>query len=210
MRPVFPLGKQTTSSPSTKLPSSNVPVTTVPKPERVKTRSTGKRGRLRSRFGGISANNSASLSLSCSKPSPVLAETRKTGAFSRLVPSTSSWASSSTNSSNSRSATRSHLVRTIKPREISSKSKMARCSRVWALTPSLAAMTRRTASMPPMPESMLPTKSRCPGTSIIPIVSPPGSVMDAKPRSMVISRSISSFKRSGLVPVKAEIRVDFP
>ena len=186
-----------TSSPTEKLPSSSVPVTTVPNPERLKTRSAGSRGRPRSRFGGVSARIRSRATCSSASPLPVRAETRTTGASASVVGATSSRASISTRSNQSGSGARSILVRTTIPRRISSRSKMARCSRVWGETPSSAAITSSTASMPPMPESILPMKSRWPGTSIMPICSPLGSVRSAKPRSMVISRAISSFSRSG-------------
>ena len=92
---------------------------------------------------------------------------------------------------------------------IVSKSMMARCSRVWGITPSSAAMTIHTASISCPPASMFSTKSRCPGTSTMP-TSPPGSVNHPNPRSMVISRTCSSFRRSGWIPVSAAISVDLP
>src|SRR5688572_4026000 len=49
-----------------------------------------------------------------------------------------------------------------------------------------------------------------PGTSTMLISWPFGSVSQAKPRSIVIPRSFSSWSRSGSIPVSALISVDFP
>ena len=51
---------------------------------------------------------------------------------------------------------------------------MARCSRVCGMTPSSAAMTRTTKSMPVAPASMLCTRPSWPGTSTKPMISPLG------------------------------------
>src|SRR5439155_762256 len=44
----------------------------------------------------------------------------------------------------------------------------------------------------------------------MPISRPPGSVMCAKPRSIVIPRLFSSARRSGSIPVRAVMSVDLP
>ena len=80
-------------------------------------------------------------------PAPVTAEKRTMGAPSRKVPLRASRTSSSTSSSQS-SSTRSTLVRTTRPCLTWSSWQISRCSRVWGMTPSSAAMTRATRSMP--------------------------------------------------------------
>ena len=55
-----PPGSMATSWPARKVPSMSVPVTTVPKPEMVKTRSTGRRGWPRSRRGCVSSSSTRS------------------------------------------------------------------------------------------------------------------------------------------------------
>ncbi len=53
-------------------------------------------------------------------------------------------------------------------------------------------------------------KRTCPGTSTKLMPSPPGSVVWAKPRSIVIPRRCSSAKRSGSVPVSQRTSDDLP
>ena len=50
----------------------------------------------------------------------------------------------------------------------------------------------------------------CPGTSTNAIASPDGSVIQAKPRSMVMPRRRSASQRSGSIPVSARTSIDFP
>ena len=127
--------------------------------------------------------------------------------------STVSWRAStvSISASSRRSpSTRSALVRATSPLRTWSRSRMARCSRVWGMTPSSAATTSRAMSMPPTPASMLRTKRSWPGTSMMLTSCPDGRVSQAKPRSMVMPRSRSWGRRSGLMPVRASMRVDLP
>ena len=87
---------------------------------------------------------------------------------------------------------------------------IARCSRVWGITPSSAAITSMTRSIPPTPASMFFTNRSWPGTSTMPRVSPSPSSRWAKPMSMVMPRSFSSLRRSGSIPVSARTRLDLP
>ena len=91
-----------------------------------------------------------------------------------------------------------------------SSPQMARCSRVWGITPSSAATTRSTRSIPCAPATIVRTKRWCPGTSTTPTRPPDGSVQAAKPSSIVIPRRFSSASRSGSVPVRASTSDDFP
>jgi len=176
----------------------------------VNTRSMGRRGLPRSARGGWCASRSASAATRSPRPSPVRAETGMIGLPSKTVPCTVSMMSSCTSSSQSGSLTKSILVSAISPVGTASRSRMARCSRVWGITPSSAAMTSSATSMPPTPASIFSMKSRCPGTSTMPTRSPVGRSSQAKPRSMVISRRCSSARRSGLMPVRAWVSVDLP
>ena len=87
---------------------------------------------------------------------------------------------------------------------------MARCSRVCGITPSSAATTSSARSMPPTPASMFLMKRSWPGTSTMLTSRPPGSVHQAKPRSMVRPRAFSSAQRSGSMPLSASTSVLLP
>ena len=91
-----------------------------------------------------------------------------------------------------------------------SRSTMARCSRVCGITPSSAATTSSTASMPHTPASMLRTKRSWPGTSTKPSVRPAGVCRYAKPRSMEMPRAFSCGSRSVSTPVNALTSVVLP
>ena len=69
-----------------------------------------------------------------------------------------------------------------------------------ASTPPPASTTNMHASTPPTPASMLRRNRTWPGTSMKLMPAPLGSVVWAKPRSMVRPRLRSSSRRSGLVP----------
>ena len=79
---------------------------------------------------------------------------------------------------------------------------MSKCSRVCGMTLSSAATISITKSTPPTPASMVRTKRSWPGTSTNAIRASP-IVACAKPSSMVIPRTFSSFNRSGSIPVSA-------
>ena len=136
------------------------------------------------------------------------------GAPSRRVPTRISWMSSSISSSHSSSSIRSVFVRATRPSGSASRSRMARCSRVWGMTPSSAAMTRIAASMLPTPASMFLIKSIWPGTSTMLTAScePSGMArsIQAKPSTIVSPRRCSSSSRSGWLPVSAWTSVDLP
>ena len=180
----------------------SVPVTTVPNPLTVKTRSMGSRGSWSvSRWGTASAR-ARSAARRSSSPWPVLADTGRIGAPARNVSRTEPATSSRTSSSQSGS-TRSALVSAMSPALMCNREQIARCSRVWGITPSSAAMTSIARSIPPTPASMFLTNRSCPGTSTISMVSPPGSSRKANPRSIVIPRAFSSGRRSVSMPVRA-------
>ena len=86
----------------------------------------------------------------------------------------------------------------------------ARCSADCGFQPSSAATTNITAGAGPAPASMLETNRSCPGTSTNAIWPPDGSVIHAKPRSMVMPRRCSASQRSGSIPVSARTSIDFP
>ena len=66
------------------------------------------------------------------------------------------------------------MVSATTPRAMPSSPQMSRCSRVCGITPSSAATTSTTRSMPTAPATMVRTKRSCPGTSTTPTVSPVG------------------------------------
>ena len=103
-----------------------------------------------------------------------------------------------------------NLCKRIMPFLMPRISIMCTCSRVWGITPSLAAMTRSAKSMPLAPETMVFTKSRCPGTSTMPTMSPFSSGRCANPRLMVIPRRFSSLWVSQSMPVSAFTRAVLP
>ena len=63
-----------------------------------------------------------------------------------------------------------------------SRSRIAKCSRVWGITPSSAATTSSATSIPPTPASMFLMNRSCPGTSTMLTSRPLGSVSHANPR----------------------------
>ncbi len=107
-------------------------------------------------------------------------------------------------------STISVLVRATKPLRMPSREQISRCSRVWGMTPSSAAMTSMTKSTPAAPATMFLTKRSCPGTSTMPRRSPPGRSTQAKPSSMVMPRRFSSSRRSQSMPVRARTRDVLP
>ena len=74
-------GTISTSSPTLNWPLLRVPVTTVPKPEILKTRSIGRRGWPLSGRGGTAASATAKACRKVSSPWPVRAETGMIGDF---------------------------------------------------------------------------------------------------------------------------------
>ena len=175
----------------------------------VNERSTGRRGRPMSRLSGISSNAASIVLSSSSSPSPVMADTGTTEELSSDVPTSVSSISSVTSSTQSGS-TRSLLVSATMPRPIPKRSRIARCSRVWGMTPSSAATINSARSTPPAPINIVLMKRSWPGTSTTLTSRPPGNLTQANPSSMVMPRAFSSRRRSGSIPVRASISVDLP
>ncbi len=171
-------------------------------------RSTGKRMTKSVERAGTCCATSLNAVLNCSNPAPVRELTAMMGASSRKEPATSSLASSSTKGSIS-SSTRSFFVMITNPLRIPSNRQMSKCSRVCGITPSSAAMTNASTSMPCAPASMFLMKRSWPGTSTKPTRRSP-SKRSAKPRSIVIPRRFSSGRRSGSWPVRARTNALFP
>jgi hypothetical protein len=140
---------------------------------------------------------------------PVTDETAMRGESSRKVPLRKPPTSSRTSSSQSAS-TRSVLVKATSPRSTPRSWQMERCSLVWGMTPSSAATTSMTRSIPPAPASMFFTNRSWPGTSTTPQSMSPPRGRWAKPRSMVMPRSFSSLSRSVSMPVRAFTRAVLP
>ena len=115
-----------------------------------------------------------SVSRSRSMPSPVTTETGRMSAPARPVPVSVLAISVSTCARRSGEA-RSDFVSATMPCRMPSRSTIARCSRVCGMTPSSAATTSSTKSMPVAPASMLCTNFSCPGTSTKPSVAPSGA-----------------------------------
>ena len=136
-------------------------------------------------------------------------ESGRIGADSRNVPASVARTSSAASSTSSGS-TMSIFVSATSPRFTPRICMIARCSLVCGMTPSSAATTSTTRSMPVAPATMFLMKRSCPGTSTMPTHRPSGSVKRAKPRSIVIPRSCSSFRRSGSMPVSVFTSVDLP
>ncbi len=175
-RACCPPGASCTRSPGATRPASAVPVMTVPWPDTVNTRSTPRRNRRSSLRPGSAAASRPRCSSSAATPgSPGLAAAvRKTGAPANGVPSSRAATSFSTSISRA-SFARSALVNATQARRTPSSSRIARCSRVCGMMPSSAATTSRARSIPVTPEAMVRMNFSCPGTSITPSVSPPGS-----------------------------------
>ena len=209
IRQVLPSGYISSTSLLVIVPERSVPVTTVPKPGIVNTRSIGSLGIPPASRGTVFAASAAMTSFSCAMPCPVTEETRTSGAFSMIVPFSSSRISASAISSHS-SSTRSHLVSTSMIFFTPSSSRICMCSRVCGMMPSSAATTIRTRSMPTAPAAMLLTSFSWPGTSTMPHRLPSLRSNQVKPRSVVIPLCFSSLRRSVSRPVSALISAVLP
>ena len=141
------------SSPTLREPEIQVPVTMVPSPLMVNTLSTGSLNIPSRDLSRISRARSAMVSFNAPIFSPVIAETTTTGASPRALPARNSFTSSLTSSTIS-SSTRSFLVMTTIPLLMPSISHMSICSRVWGITPSSAATTKSTMSIPQAPATI--------------------------------------------------------
>ena len=200
-------GVSVSSSPVRTVPACNVPVTTVPLPFMANTRSSHNRTALRGPGCGSRAASRPSAAVSSGRPRPSSALTATASVSGpRLVPAIcpAAWRMAGAGSA------RSARVTTSRPARTPSASIAARCSADCGIQPSSAATTNMTAGAGPAPASMLDTKRSCPGTSTNASCSPDGSVIQAKPRSMVIPRRCSASQRSGSIPVSARTSIDFP
>ncbi|MNP23515.1 hypothetical protein D3C76_1162270 [compost metagenome] len=167
-RPALP---SRSSSPTCTRPENAVPVTTTPAPLTLKARSTGRRKPPSSARSCVSWAASARARRNSPTPSPVTLDSGKIGAPAS-GPGASSASISARAAAICSALARSVLVKATNARGIPSSSTMARCSRVCGITPSSAATTSRTRSMPQAPASMLWTKRSCPGTSMKPVSAP--------------------------------------
>ncbi len=204
-----PFGRTWTRSPCASVPDQSVPVTTVPVPCRVKTRSTGSRATSTALRRLPRRAATRSVSRRASRPVPAVAEVPTRGAPAYRVSARRARTSSSTRPYHS-SSTRSVLVSATTISGTPSSSTISRCSDVCGITPSSAATTRRTTSMPVAPATIVRTKSSWPGTSTTPSWSSSSPGSSAKPRSIVMPRSRSSGRRSGSTPVRARTRALLP
>ena len=202
------VGSTSTSSSTRSLPAASVPVTMVPKPRSVNERSMASRnGPSLLRAGAIRAH-STRASRNSTSPVPVFALTATIGAAARNVPVKNSANSSLTRSSNSGS-TRSALFNAMTPERSPNKRQISKCSRVCGISDSSAAITNITMSIPAAPASMFLMKRSWPGTSTKPSRNSPHSRC-AKPRSIEMPRSFSSFSRSVSIPVSARTSAVLP
>ncbi len=204
-----PDGRSSTSSPTAIGPPVSVPVTTVPEPLIVNTRSTCWRGRASRSGAGAPPSIASNASMSSSIPSPDRDEHATIGVPSSAVPRRRSRTSRSAWPRRS-GAARSRLVSATTAPSTPRTSTMSRCSCDCRLHPSSAATTNSTSRTGPTPASIVRTKRSCPGTSTNPTSRPEGSVHHAYPSSIVRPRRFSSSRRSGSMPVRRRIRLDFP
>ena len=100
---------------------------------------------------------------------------------------------------------------TSRPSRTPRASSASRCSVDCGIHPESAATTNIVAGTGPTPASICVTNRSCPGTSTNATGSDSaGSVVQAKPRSIVMPRRRSSAQRSGSIPVSARTSVDLP
>jgi len=197
-----PDGSSTSWSPRPIVPDHSVPVTTVPAPRIVNTRSTWSLGGAPSSArDGASAATVSSAARSSSSPAPVrvLVATART-------PGSSSPASAVARAGSARSA----FVIATTPRSTPRLRSTLRCSTVWGITPSSAAIVMRKRSMPVAPATIVRTKRSWPGTSTTDSRRPDGRTRAAKPRSIEMPRSRSSGRRSVSTPVSSRISAVLP
>ena len=199
-------GVSTSSSPARTVPACRVPVTTVPLPLMANTRSSQSRTPPPGSGSGSRAASLPSAATSSGRPWPVSALTATASTSPRLVSAILSAACSSAGAGSARSA----RVTTSSPWRTPRASIAARCSADWGIQPSSAATTNITPGAGPAPASIFVMNRSCPGTSTNAISSPDGSVIQAKPRSMVMPRRCSASHRSGSIPVSARTSIDFP
>ena len=199
-------GVSSSSCPLVSVPAGSVPVTTVPLPLMLNDRSTQSRTGAAGSGTGSAATRRPSASRRSGSPAPVTALTATAGTAPRLV--REMWSSASRIAGPG--SARSLRVTASRPSLMPTASMAARCSADCGIQPPSAATTNSTAATGPTPASMFGTKRSCPGTSTNATRSPPGSLVQAKPRSMVSPRRRSSAHRSGSIPVSARTSADFP
>ena len=171
--PFGPAGLIASRSPALRIPDCTRPVTTRPAPPTMKLRSMAMRKPPHAGFS--TARRFPIASVRRSNPAPVVEDTATTGASASWVGLSRARVSAITSSSQSAS-TRSILVIATMPVRTATRSRIARCSRVWGIGPSSAATTSRAASIAVTPASMLRMNFSWPGTSTKPVVSPGRSV----------------------------------
>ena len=179
-RTLCPLGAVCSTSPTATRPLATMPVTTVPTPERVKLRSTARRKPCAASAPGRAWCAWAQLcrcARRASTPSPLYAETAKTGACASAVGASRActWAcSAASRAVRSAVGMRSILVSTTVAWVSPSRASTARCSRVCGMTPSSAATMSSACAMPVAPASMVCSRRSCPGISTNPSTACPG------------------------------------
>ncbi len=152
-------------------------------------------------LGFISATRVLSASRNSGKPWPVMLDNGMMGAASRKVPMRK-FSISARAAWRRDSSTASAFVRATMPRVMPRSVRMSRCSLVWGITPSSAAITKMTASIPVAPATIVLTKFSWPGTSTMP-TSRSLTKHGAKPSSMDIPRSFSALRWSVSQPVRS-------
>ncbi|MNC04415.1 hypothetical protein D3C75_518530 [compost metagenome] len=168
MRTGLPCGPNSRVSPTATWPDSAVPVTTIPAPATLKARSIARRkppSVLRCCTSRWACSNCWRR---VSMPSPVTLDSAISGA-SAYAPGASKVRTCSRTICTRALSTRSHLLIATSARGMPSNWTIARCSRVCGITPSSAATTSNTRSMPCAPASMLWVKRSWPGTSMNPV-----------------------------------------
>ena len=199
-------GVSSSSWPVRMVPAGSVPVTTVPLPLMLNDRSTHSRTGAAVSGTGSAAARRASAARRSGSPAPVTALTGTASTWPRLVPEICSSACRVAGPGSARS----QRVTASRPCRMPIASMAARCSADCGIQPPSAATTSSTAGTGPTPASMFGTNRSWPGTSTKASRSPPGSVIQANPRSMVSPRRCSSAHRSGSIPVSARTSADFP
>ena len=208
-RPAWFPGTSRSRSPTPTRPLDGMPETTVPKPRTWKLRSIHSRNSPSSSWASAESTAWFSAVKKPSNPAPVMLEIGQTGASSRNVPRRNPLTSSTTIWRNS-SSTRSILVSATSPWLTPISVRMSRCSRVWGMMPSSAAITKITTSIPCAPAAMLRMKSTWPGTSMMPRIRSSAIRHGAKPSSIVSPRCFSTARVSVSQPVRSFTRAVLP
>ena len=168
----------------------------------------GSQGKPSSTRSGASSARRPMAWLSASTPRPVTVDTRQAGSGRRPLARTRSSTAAALAAACS-SATRSALAIAGSTRSRPSRPAISRCSTVWGFTPSLAATTSSTASIPVAPEIRVRTKRSWPGMSMKSTSAWPKRAW-AKPSAMETPRRRSSGRRSVSMPVRARTRAVLP